>query len=349
MLTQSMIGTPRRRRPRCGCRAGDGRCARDGPPGDGSCAAAMAPRWLLSGDAAARPRRPRCRHRHPPPKERHHDPLPLRRHARHAARGDRPRDLPDPQPGARARRPVPAGQLDGHPRPRAGDRRHRRAGAPRAVAGEGVRGGRARGRALDLPVARRRRPHRRAVRRARALPAGHAGDQLLQRRTAGSSRSPRCRWRACAGSSPAAASTPATACCKLFRPPVFDGPTSRGLFDPKSGAMWIVDSLPLLHARPARRRRDAAGPAGAGDAGAQQRDLALARLAGPGRLHAACRRGGGPGRAHRGLGARPGAARRAARRRLRPPARAGRRCRSSRRRARNCSTALLAPTLAEAG
>lgn len=30
---------------------------------------------------------------------------------------------------------------------------------------------------------------------------------------------------------------------KLFRPPVFDGPTSRGLFDPKSGAMWIVDSF----------------------------------------------------------------------------------------------------------
>jgi flavorubredoxin len=29
----------------------------------------------------------------------------------------------------------------------------------------------------------------------------------------------------------------------LFRPPVFDGPTSRGLFDPRSGAMWIVDSF----------------------------------------------------------------------------------------------------------
>jgi flavorubredoxin len=32
----------------------------------------------------------------------------------------------------------------------------------------------------------------------------------------------------------------------LFRPPVFDGPTSRGLFDPKSGAMWIVDSFPCF-------------------------------------------------------------------------------------------------------
>ena len=29
----------------------------------------------------------------------------------------------------------------------------------------------------------------------------------------------------------------------LFRPPIFDGPTTRGLFDPKSGAMWIVDSF----------------------------------------------------------------------------------------------------------
>jgi flavorubredoxin len=29
----------------------------------------------------------------------------------------------------------------------------------------------------------------------------------------------------------------------LFRPPVFDGPTTRGLFDPKSGAMWAVDSF----------------------------------------------------------------------------------------------------------
>lgn len=29
----------------------------------------------------------------------------------------------------------------------------------------------------------------------------------------------------------------------LFRPPIFDGPTSRGLFDPTTGAMWIVDSF----------------------------------------------------------------------------------------------------------
>lgn len=30
---------------------------------------------------------------------------------------------------------------------------------------------------------------------------------------------------------------------QLFRPPIFDGPTSRGLFDPRTGAMWIVDAF----------------------------------------------------------------------------------------------------------
>lgn len=33
---------------------------------------------------------------------------------------------------------------------------------------------------------------------------------------------------------------------RLFRPPVFDGPTSRGLFDPRSGAMWMVDAFPCF-------------------------------------------------------------------------------------------------------
>ncbi len=33
---------------------------------------------------------------------------------------------------------------------------------------------------------------------------------------------------------------------QLFRPPIFDGPTTRGLFDPKTAAMWIVDSLACL-------------------------------------------------------------------------------------------------------
>lgn len=32
----------------------------------------------------------------------------------------------------------------------------------------------------------------------------------------------------------------------LFRPPIFDGPTTRGLFDPKSQAMWIVDTFACL-------------------------------------------------------------------------------------------------------
>ena len=33
---------------------------------------------------------------------------------------------------------------------------------------------------------------------------------------------------------------------QLFRPPIFDGPTTRGLFDPSSGAMWIVDTFACL-------------------------------------------------------------------------------------------------------
>ncbi len=33
---------------------------------------------------------------------------------------------------------------------------------------------------------------------------------------------------------------------QLFRPPIFDGPTSRGLFDTKTRAMWIVDSFACL-------------------------------------------------------------------------------------------------------
>ena len=33
---------------------------------------------------------------------------------------------------------------------------------------------------------------------------------------------------------------------RLFKPPIFDGPTTRGLYDPKTGAMWIVDSFPCF-------------------------------------------------------------------------------------------------------
>ena len=32
----------------------------------------------------------------------------------------------------------------------------------------------------------------------------------------------------------------------LFRPPVFDGPTTRGLYDPTTATMWIVDSFASL-------------------------------------------------------------------------------------------------------
>lgn len=32
----------------------------------------------------------------------------------------------------------------------------------------------------------------------------------------------------------------------LFRPPIFDGPTTRGVFDDRTGAMWAVDSFAAL-------------------------------------------------------------------------------------------------------
>ncbi|HJR25696.1 MAG TPA: MBL fold metallo-hydrolase [Acidimicrobiales bacterium] len=33
---------------------------------------------------------------------------------------------------------------------------------------------------------------------------------------------------------------------RLFKPPIFDGPTTRGLYDPTTAAMWIVDSFACL-------------------------------------------------------------------------------------------------------
>jgi flavorubredoxin len=32
----------------------------------------------------------------------------------------------------------------------------------------------------------------------------------------------------------------------LFKPPIFDGPTTRGLYDSKTAAMWVVDSFACL-------------------------------------------------------------------------------------------------------
>ena len=33
---------------------------------------------------------------------------------------------------------------------------------------------------------------------------------------------------------------------RLFRPPIFDGPTTRGLYDERTGVMWAVDSFAAL-------------------------------------------------------------------------------------------------------
>ena len=59
-------------------------------------------------------------------------------------------------------------------------------------------------------------------------------------------KSRRCRCSACAGSSRADSFDAGDRVLHLFRPPIFDGPTTRGLFDPTSGAMWIVDTFACL-------------------------------------------------------------------------------------------------------
>ena len=182
---------------------------------------------------------------------------------------------------------LPAGELDGHPRPRTGDRRHRRTGASRAVAREGVRGGRARRRALDLPLARRRRSHRCAVRRARALPARHAGDQLLRRRTPATREA-----RAAAGAHALGRAgrqlrrrrsrAPAVSPAGLRRPDDARPVRSEDAERCGSSTRFACFTPGSLDAR-----RPAPGVAGTGDAGTQQRDLALACLARPGRLSCA--------------------------------------------------------------
>jgi flavorubredoxin len=37
---------------------------------------------------------------------------------------------------------------------------------------------------------------------------------------------------------------------QLFRPPIFDGPTTRGLYDPTTAVMWIVDTFACLTTGP---------------------------------------------------------------------------------------------------
>ena len=144
--------------------------------------------------------------------------------------GDRPRDLPHPEPRPRRTRALRAGELHGDPRRRARDRRHRRSDASGAVAGEGVLRRRARGRPLGLPLPRRRRPHRRPPRRPRAVPERHAvATSSASSAWPSTTSSPfeRMRWIDPGGSFDAGDRT-----LHLFKPPVFDGPTTRGLFDP---------------------------------------------------------------------------------------------------------------------
>ena len=93
-------------------------------------------------------------------------------------------------------------------------------------------------RPVDLPLPRRRRPHRQPAPGARRLPERHARHHRLH------GRADERRVRHGAAAAPHAlgerrrvASTPATASCVAVRPPTFDSPTTRGLFDTTYGRL----------------------------------------------------------------------------------------------------------------
>ena len=67
----------------------------------------------------------------------------------------------------------------------------------------------------------------------------------MAERMGASSRAPD---RVSAGSATASRSTSATATLHAVRPPVYDSPTTRGLFDPTTGVYWTSDSFatPML-------------------------------------------------------------------------------------------------------
>ncbi len=125
---------------------------------------------------------------------------------------------------------------------RAGHRRHRLFARPRALAGADLQRRRSRRRPVGLPVARRPRPHRQPRRRARAC-ARTPRSCATSRSSPASSATSNCRSSGCAGSTPGRRSTSATARCTIVRPPMFDSPATRGLYDPTTGLLWAVDSF----------------------------------------------------------------------------------------------------------
>ena len=91
---------------------------------------------------------------------------------------------PPARPGA-GRTGRHARQLARDPGRRAGDRRHQRQAAARAVGRAGLRARRAAGREVDLPLPRRHRPRRQPRHGARAVPERDARHQLVRDRADG--------------------------------------------------------------------------------------------------------------------------------------------------------------------
>ena len=64
-----------------------------------------------------------------------------------------------------------------------------------------------------------------------------------------------CRSTACGGSTPASRFDAGDRTLVAVRPPIFDSPTTRGLYDSKTGVYWAVGQLRLAPARPRHRVR----------------------------------------------------------------------------------------------
>ena len=97
-------------------------------------------------------------------------------------------------------------------------------------------------RALGLHLPRRPRPHRQPAVRARAVPERHArrAASRSSSRLAGDVELPleRMRWVDAGGSFDAGDRT-----LHAVRPPMFDSPATRGLFDATTGLLWAADSF----------------------------------------------------------------------------------------------------------
>ena len=88
-----------------------------------------------------------------------------------------------------------------------------------------------------------------------AGPERHARRQLVHDRAHGR-LARRCRRRASAGSATASRFDVGDRTLHAVRPPIFDSPTTRGLFDPTTGVYWASDCFATPMLTPVRNVAD---------------------------------------------------------------------------------------------